>query len=413
VKIKLIAVALVCMLFLSSCTGAKNVLVNTAGHLTKIDYTASIDSNEAERLNTFAVELYKQLYKDNENVFISPASIYLALGMIYNGANGKTADEMATVLDATGSTLDEFNNLSRDLQNVMIGNDKSKFELANSIWISDTFKASVKKDFLDRDKKYYGAMVASLDFNKSSSADTINNWVKDNTKGKIEKAIDGTIDSATLMYLINTIYFKAEWSMPFDTNLTKEADFTTPNETKQVKMMRSIANSKYFENAMFQGILLPYNDNKTSMFILLPKGNLADFQTQITSDNLSNWLSEMGKANQRVNLSLPKVSLEYQASLIPSLSSMGMTDAFDGNADFTNMASNSQAQGLYIEAVAHKTYLAIDEKGTEAAAMTASQATNGPPPTLPDMIVNHPFLLGIVDDSSGAVLFLGSITDPQ
>ena len=407
-KIKLVAVSLVCVLFLSSCTGAKSVLANTPGHLTKIDYTASIDSSEANRLNTFAVELYKQLYKDNENLFISPASIYLALGMIYNGANGKTAEEMANVLDATGLSLDEFNNLSCDLQNVIIGNDKSKFELANSIWMRDSFKDVVKQSFLDRDKEYYGAMVASLDFNKASSVNTINNWVKDNTKGKITKAIDGSIDPTTVMYLINTIYFKANWKEPFEANKTQEADFTTPNETKKVKMMNAEIYQGYIENDLLQGVMLPYEDNKTSMFILLPKENQPNFQSEITTENLTTWINQMKSKRVAVNLELPKINLEYDTNLIPALYAMGMSAAFGDGANFSNMAD----AGLYIGEAEHKSFLAVDEKGTEAAAMTNVAMHGGDMIITNNMIINHPFILGIVDDNSGAILFLGSITNP-
>lgn len=399
------------IVLLTGCSIGYSSIINTSGHLETINRVEALNPDISSKLNNFGISLYNQIYEENKNIFISPASIYLLLGMIYNGANNNTKSEMAKVLNADDLSLDVFNKLSRDLQSLILGYKDSKFELANSIWLRDTYEEYVKKDFINRNKDYYGAMVSSLDFNKSSSIDTINDWVKKNTKGRIEKAIDeNKIDPSTVMYLINTIYFKADWKEPFKKENTSYKHFTNSNQTLSVEMMSKADNLGYVENETLQGVLLPYSDNKTAMFIILPKG---DNKVALDSGTLVNLINTMKKNVKQVQLNMPKVKIEYGIKLNDSLSNLGMKDAFLSNADFSNMALNAVKDGLHISSITHKTYLSIDEKGTEAAAMTKGEIglTAIPSPSIV-MNVDHPYIVGIVDKESNAILFIGRIFDP-
>ena len=398
----------------STITAKLDTLMSSDGHLADIGTGDTLDSRGVTGLNNFAVNLSKKLYVNNENLFTSPASIYLALGMTYNGAAGSTAQGMASVLGATDLSLSDYNNFNRNLQYLLLGNKTSQFELANSIWMSSIYANSVKQDFINSNKDYYGAMVSTLDFANPASVDTINNWVNTNTNGRIPKVIAAPIDSSTLMFLINTIYFKAGWSKPFDTKATTGADFTTSSGTKQVQMMNETDNFHYTENSLLQAVEIPYADNKTSMLVLLPKGNISDLYAQMTGQNLSGWLSDMNNSYADVNLSLPKFQFEYQNNLNDALISLGMSDAFSkSKADFSNMISPS-VTNAYIGNVIHKSFCSVDENGTEAAAATVVQMK----PTAVmqsqkvDMNINHPFIFGIVDDTSDAILFLGSVSNP-
>lgn len=398
-----------CLLMLTGCFFYKvDYIASSPGHLTSVRKITKLDDRMPKLLNDFAINLYEELYEADKNLFISPASIYLALGMTYNGANGDTALEMAKVLGIEDMSLTDFNELSRDLQYLMLGYEKTKFELANSIWIRDTYEELVKDDFLDRNKEYYGAMISAIDFDDPKAKDTINYWVNKNTKGRIKKAIEEPIHPLTVMFLINTIYFKADWQVKFDPQVTTDDSFHTVDKTKTVKMMNKIDNLGYIEDDMIQGVMLPYNDGKTSMIILLPKD--AD---KVNLSNLDEWINKMKNNKVSVNLKMPRVKVEYETSLEEPLSKLGMPNSFTGLADFSKMADKAQEHGLHIADVTHKSFLAIDEKGTEAAAMTkVEMKVESAPQADYIMHVNHPFVLGIIDNDSESLLFLGRIVNP-
>ncbi len=411
---KKISLLITFLLFLTSCTlGMKmDELVKTPGHLTIINTVEEIDERIVDNLNSFAMKLYNELYETNKNVFISPASIYLALGMTYNGAEHNTALEMGELLEAKGMTLEKFNKLNHDLQSLMLGYEKSNFELANSIWIRDTYKDFVKEDFLNQNMEYYGAMVSSLDFNNPKAKDTINRWVSKNTKGRIKKGIDDEIHPLTVMFLINTIYFKANWEKPFEAHDTKEGNFYNLDNVNTVELMTKIDILGYTENDLLQGVILPYEDKKTSMFILCPKEDLTNLSLSV--QDITVLVQDMNDNKVSVNLSMPKVKLEYEVGLKEHLINLGMKDAWDGSADFSKMADNAVEEGLHIADITHKSFLAIDEKGTEAAAMTkVEMRLESAPMSDYVMIVDKPYLIGIIDNKSGALLFLGSIYNPS
>ncbi|MDD2490167.1 MAG: serpin family protein [Bacilli bacterium] len=411
-KINIIFIV-ICLLLLNAC-GFKprmSTLHSTPGHLTNIKPVKQLNDQSMIKLNNFAFKLYDELYKEHENMFISPVSIYLALGMTYNGAGGNTALEMGKVLEADNISLEQFNKLNRDLQYLILGYEKSKIELANSIWIRDTYEQKVKVNFLNQNKTYYGAMVSGLDFNNPKAKDTINNWVQKNTKKRIKEAITGEIDPSTIMFLINTIYFKADWLNPFIANDTSEQEFHTPNGIKTVKMMNKIDKIGYTEDKLLKAVLLPYKDNKTSMFIILPNNEFNSIN--LNSNMISELIKQMKNNQVNVNLRMPKVKIEYDTLLKKPLMDLGMVDAWNGDADFSKMADDAIVDGIHIEDVTHKTFLAIDEKGTEAAAMTKVEMRLTSDRLVDyEMNINRPFILGVIDNDSEAILFLGNIMEP-
>lgn len=381
-----------------------SVFVSTTGRLKDIKEVNTIDNSIVTNLNTFAFNMYDNL--SGNNMFISPTSIYLALGTVYNGAAGDTQKEMEDVLNIKDMSLNEFNKLCRDLQYLILGYDNTKIELANSIWIRNSFSKSVKDDFINNNKEYFGTMISDLDFNKSSAKNTINNWINKNTKGRIKDAIEGNIDSSTIMILINTIYFKASWENQFDVDYTIKGNFNGINGINKVDMMRQTETFKYMENDLLQAILLPYEDDRTSMFIILPKGNLNDLK--IDNDSFENIIDEVNKNSSRVILTMPKIEMDYNVKLNEILAKLGMPSAFD-KADFSKMTDKD----ILISDITHKTFLNIDENGTEAAAMTKinMDVTSVMEDEPKEMNVDHPFMFGIIDNDSKAILFLGNIND--
>ena len=216
------------------------------------------------------------------------------------------------------------------------------------------------------------------------------------------------------MVLINTIYFKSDWKQQFTPSDTWDGTFQTPAGAKTVKFMHG-EYAHYFENGDLQGILLPYDDDQSSMMILLPKAGLADLLGKLTASDLAAYVKDNIGGKAVAELSLPRVNLSYRTSLNDTLKAMGMKSAFDPEqADFSGMLKPDSGFSLYISEVKHMTYLAIDEKGTEAAAATSVEmAATSAPLSQNVMNVNRPFLTAIVNNQTGAVLFLGAVTDPS
>lgn len=397
------------ILFLTGCFNSNmNVISNTKGYLSSISEVEEIDSNTVSMLNDFSISLYNNLYEE-KNVFVSPLSVYLALGMVYNGSANITREEMASVLNANDISLEDFNVLVRDLQYLLLGYSKTDFNISNSIWIRDSYSEHVVDDFLSNNKTYYGAFISSLEFNDLAKK-TINNWVSKTTNKKIKTAIDDDIDPLTVMYLINTIYFKSDWETPFEKASTVSGDFFVGEDTLTVNMMNKDDSLGYYSDDVLQGVLLPYEDKETAMFILLPNGDVGDIQ--LTSEYLNSVIDSMKDNYINLNISMPKVKIEYEESFVDVLSDMGMSSAFN-NADFSNLSDIALQEGLHISDVLHKTFLSIDEKGTEAAAMTKVEMKNTSILDTVRVLVNKPYILGIIDYESNSILFLGNIFNPN
>ena len=377
--------------------------------------TDKVDPRLVEANTKFGLKLYGEVIKGGEgkNLFVSPASVGLCLAMVYNGAEGETRQAMARALEALGLNLEEFNRAYADLKASLENPDpKVQLEIANSLWARKGL--TFKPDFIERDKKFYGAEVTALDFNDPGAPATINSWVKDKTKGKIDKIVD-QISNDSILFLINAIYFKGKWAKPFDKNNTKEEPFTlTPGSQKRVQMMSQSGEYQYLETPEFQAVKIPYGGGRVSMYVFLPaKTNSLDkFHKSMTSANWDDWTTSFHQTEGSVKL--PRFKVEYEVSLNDALKALGMGVAFDeGRADFSGMIQS--AERVYISRVKHKTFAEVNEEGTEAAAVTSTEmrATSAMRPRQPfQMVVDRPFFCAIRDDATGTVLFMGSIFDP-
>jgi len=366
--------------------------------------------------NKFGFKVFKEIVKGerDKNVFISPLSISMALGMTYNGANGSTQEAMQKTLELSGLTLQEINESYESLIESLTNLDpKVKFQIANSIWYREAFP--VEDEFIDINKTYFDAQVSGLDFSAPSAPNIINGWVNDKTNGKISKIVDDVINPLTVMFLINAIYFKGTWGFEFDESQTQDDIFTLSDGSKKpCKMMRQEREFQYFETDDFQAIDLPYGNGNFRMTILLPskEKDVDSLVTLLNQENWNQWVNSFSK--QKLTLQLPKFTLKYEIKLNDVLKALGMEIAFSSSqADFTKMYKEEEVGlNLYISNVKHKTYVKVNEEGTEAAAVTSVEMTLEAAPLNPSMRVDRPFIFAIRENHSGTILFVGRIAEP-
>ena len=359
----------------------------------------------------FGFKLFAQIYEQqkNKNIFISPKSISAALSMTYNGAKGETQEAIGNTLELSGISLEEINQGNVNLKKSLETADKKvTLNIANSLWLNDT--TSFLPDFIQRVAESYGAELTQLDFSDSDSASTINNWVKEKTNNKIESIID-RIEPNQMLFLINAVYFKGLWKTPFTKDATKEAAFTLlDGSTKQHPLMTNAGDYAYYETDTFQAISLPYGEGRWSFYVFLPKPTvtLATFYETMTAENWEQWMNQFRVVPG--SITLPRFQLEYEIGLNETLQTLGMEMAFDPQqADFSGISP----QPANISQVKHKTFIEVNEEGTEAAAATSIGivATSVPPPPF-KMVVDRPFFCTIRDNQTGTILFMGSIVDP-
>ena len=335
------------------------------------------------------------------NIFISPLSISIALTMTYNGAVGETERAMAEVLEIDALDLSTINNANKALRDSL--GPKVQISIANSIWSRQGIEFN--PEFLDRNRVFFGAEIASLDFNSPQATHIINEWVDTNTNGKIEKIVD-RIDPQTLLFLINAIYFKGSWQDEFDKSMTRPGTFHLPNGSeKRVQMMRREGEYPYFHGENFEATSLPYGDGRMSMYIFLPNrnSNLNKFLRDLTAENWEQWIPQL--QDRRQTMMLPRFKLEYEVRLNDTLEALGMGIAFGGGADFSGMGPS-----LFISEVRHKTFVEVNEEGTEAAAVTAVTGVKSLPPAFR---VDRPFFFAIYDTETETILFMGTVTEPM
>jgi serine protease inhibitor len=351
-----------------------------------------------------------------DNVFVSPTSVALALSMAYNGANGTTRSAMNQALQLNGLSLAALNQSNLALKTVLETADPAvRLNIANSLWARQgmTFNA----DFLQRNQDFYQAEVATLDFRQPESVGRINGWVKTKTQGKIPQIVD-RLKPEDVMYLINAVYFKGDWSVPFAKSATKSHPFTLADgKTKSVPMMSRRDRLSYYETPQFQAVRLPYGQGRWSMYLFMPSknSNLAAFRQTLTAANWQTWMSRFQMENGLVKL--PKFKSDYEVELKSALTALGMGVAFDPDkADFGNLWPAGPAPSSSIDHVKHKTFVEVNESGTEAAAVTSIGivATSAQIPTQPfEMILDRPFFCAIRDNETGTILFMGQIQNPE
>jgi serpin B len=375
-----------------------------------------IIKNKLSMANTqFSLKLLQEILKQDagKNVFISPASIAIALAMTYNGASGETQKAMAQALELNGMSIDEVNQAYASLKQSLENADpKVTLNIANSLWLREG--ASLKDDFLQRNRTYFGADVTERNFADPATVAVINGWVKEKTHGKIEAIID-QISPQMVLFLINAIYFKGSWTTEFDKAKTSDQPFTLlDNSQKSVPLMTQSGKFQYYSGGDFQMVSLPYGDGRLSMLVLLPaeSSSLTQLEQKLTATNWQQWLGQLHEAEG--TLKLPRFKLEYEKQLNQTLKALGMGVAFDPQAaDFSALYSGPD--NLFISDVRHKTFVEVNEEGTEAAAVTSVGAETTSMREQPEpfeMIVNRPFMVAIRDSATGTLLFMGAIVQP-
>jgi len=416
-KTQLILTILVFLFTLGACKHTRVEPDNPKDKKTKKTITLGEKSQKLVQAdNTFGLELFQEIYsaeKKTDNLMVSPLSVSLALAMTYNGANNATKKAMEKTLKLSGLSKAEINQSCKTLIDALKSVDsKVQLDIANAIFYRIGFM--VEDSFISANENYYNAETAALDFNSTEDAlRTINNWVADKTNDKIEKILDN-ISSEQLMFLLNAIYFHGKWATRFNKDDTEELPFYLEdgNSIKVPTMKKSEA-LPYYSNDLFRSVKLSYGSGNYNLFIFLPKSGktTTNIVEQLTDENWTNWMSNFNDS-VNIDLELPKFKYGYEIKLNDVLSAMGMRVAFSPKADFTGI---NKGGGLYIDIVKHKTFIEVDEEGTEAAAVTIVgifKTSAEADPNL-EFKVNRPFFYAITEEDTGAVIFMGTVKNPK
>jgi len=417
----IVSVLMVMVVGLGACSQAAggDLLQSEKPRETAPEVSASDGATLVEGNSAFAFDLYQQLKGEEGNLFYSPYSISLALAMTYGGARGETEEQM---VDALSFTLPQnqlhpaFNALALELDSRgegAEGKDDEGFRLniVNAIWGQQDYE--FLNDFLDLLAVNYGAGLRVLDFIGATeeSRVTINDWVSDQTEGRIEDLIPaGLITIWTRLVLTNAIYFNAAWEYPFEEDMTEDGTFYRLDGSEvTVPMMRQTESFGYAEGDGYQAVELPYDGEELSMVILLPaSGRFEAFEETLDAPQVDGIIGSL--EHRQVSLTMPKFEFDSSFSLRDTLSAMGMPVAFSMSADFSGMTVDPE---LFIAEVVHKAFVSVDEAGTEAAAATAVvMVPISMPPEPAEVTIDRPFIFLIRDIETGAILFVGRTLDP-
>lgn len=363
----------------------------------------------ANQTNDFAFAFFKKLNEQttqaDKNVFVSPLSLHTALGMLLNGANGKTADEIQETLKLTGITVAEANQAYQQLiEGLPKADPKVTLGIANSVWYRNTFQPET--DFLSIMKTWFKSNVNQF---TGSDATPLNQWASDKTNGKITKVLDN-IDPQMVLFLMNALYFKGDWKISFDEKKTSDYPFQLMNgQTKEVKMMQLEEKLRLGSRNGYFAYELPYGNGQYNMTVLVPSegSSVVDLVKNLT---VTEWtqLQQAMRETPKTKIGLPKFTLEYEIVLNEVLQQMGMPTAFiPGSADLTKINKNGK---LNVGFVKQNTFVAVDEKGTEAAAVTTIgiELTSLPQTYYAD----RPFVFVISEKTSNTILFMGKMMNP-
>ncbi len=357
--------------------------------------------------NQFAIEFFRNVVEKEaeENYMVSPLSLSMALGMVHNGADGDTKVAFDELL-GKGTSLEQLNQFNEKLRRSLTTKiEGTAMNLANAIWIQEDFP--VENTFVAVNQKVYEAEVANIDFGNPEAPTIVNSWVERNTNGTIEELVKN-FSPDTRLFLANALYFKAQWKYRFKTENTRNALFyTTPENSVEVPMMNMNAEVPFFTNETFRSIILPYKGERFEMVLLLPNHGLttSDIVDSMTGENLALWLEEYSLSELQIGV--PKFTLEYENLLNDELMDMGLEIAFSPDADLGKISPGAPLQ---ISRVLQKTFIEVNEEGTEAAAATGVEVvvTSAPP----SFIADRPFLYLIRDSYTGSVLFIGRVGLP-
>jgi serpin B len=362
--------------------------------------------------NSFGLHIFKEIAEntpEGQNIFISPLSISMALSMLYNGAAGTTSDELRDGLGYVGLSDENINKANKDLIEALINADpKVMMEIANSIWYKNSF--TVEDNFLATNKEYLNADVRSANFD-SNTKDLINAWVKSKTHEKITSIVEEIPDEA-IMYLINAIYFKGIWQYKFDPKSNQKLNFMLSNgNKKQTDFMVQEGSFEYMQNDLFTAVDLPYGDGRYSMMVLRPNDGKTykDILSAMNEQSWSTWNNSLRKVD-KIKISFPKFKISFKKELNDDLKALGMKSMFDVSANLTRINPTAP---LAVSKVMHKTFVEVNEEGTEAAAVTSVEivlTSNGSGGLA--FTADKPFVYFIREKDSKTILFTGIMNEP-
>jgi serine protease inhibitor len=358
--------------------------------------------------NAFGFDLLREVLAEarDESVFLSPFSASMALGMTMNGADGATWDAMRSTLRFDDLDEEEINASYRGLLDLLSDLDPHvEIAVGNAIWHRD--QLSVHADFRERVEEAFDARIQGLDFGDPGAADIINGWVRESTRDRIDEMVQPPIPAQVVAYLMNAVYFNAGWTVPFDPDQTRSGTFRAlDGSSAEVDFMVRDDTLRYNEGEGWQAVDLAYAGQAWAMTVVVPRegDSVVDLVETLDADA---WNALVGGfETRRTMLSLPRFELEWEGVLNDPLARMGMGIAFDGGADFTRMFEGSSP---WIDEVKQKSFVRVDEEGTEAAAVTSVTMVTSMPP---EMRADRPFLFAIRERLSGTILFMGVISEP-
>ena len=363
----------------------------------------------AEAINTFG---HAMLGRAGEgNVAFSPTSISTVMGMLYAGAGGDTAKQIADAFAFTEGVVPSLGALTSALKTrnkEITEEEEVRFNLVNDIWLQKGFQ--VQKGYLDEIDRYFQATPRQLEFKKSpeDARSKINDYISKQTHKKIPELVpQSAIRRDTRTVLTNAVYMKASWATPFPEDATKEETFHAPDGDVETPTMHLEEHNRTATGEGFRALELPYIGADLAALVILPdKGKMADVQERMTAEAFTETIDSLER--KYIDVALPKFEVREKFDLAKRLKAMGVKAAFAGDADFDDIHPD-----LFLDAVVHEAYVKIDEKGTEAAAATAaSMRITGMPPEPAEFHVDRPFLFYIYDRSTKTMLFVTRITDP-
>ncbi|MGM9637548.1 MAG: serpin family protein [Eubacteriales bacterium] len=375
------------------------------GYYRRAGDTGEVTDEFKTAVADFSFDLFRtQLSEKGENSLISPLSAILCLGMIAGGADGETLAQMEELF---GMSADDLNRCLYAYTASLYSAKDCKVTLANSAWIREGF--AVNSDFLQTNADWYDAQIYRAPFDETTRKD-INNWVKEQTDGMIDKILDAPIDPATVLYLINTLCFDAEWAEKYESGDRKNHSFTSYDGSESTVKMLFSEESYYIDDENgAKGFIKPYAGNRYGFLALLPDEGV-DLYDYLDTLNGEKWTELWENKGGAVKAGIPEFTFETAMNLNDTLKSMGVTDLFD--PALCNLSGISSDE-LYVSEFAQKTYIQVDQNGTKAAAATwgAMSGASAEPMSPFEVILDRPFVFAIVDLHTGTPLFLGTVTD--
>ena len=419
-KMKYIITILVTILLLTSCTDPIEVMKNTfmtpdGERVRNPVYSAELVPSLYEYNNEFAFDLLPNLRVNHQgNLFFSPYSISSAIGMLYNGAQGQTKEEIAKVFHWEGLSDSRFNSGQKYLYDNLSSTENIELLISNSIWINEASYIDIRDDYSLQNQEVFNAEADTVDLTSMSGIDTVNQWINDKTKTLIPKVLNDPYTEDTPMLLVNAIYFLGGWQNEFYKSATGPQPFYGTDGTTQVPMMHVRDSFAYMKDDTYESIALDYRDYEAKMLVVMPtEATMDEFLADFTYHTYQT-IAENTKNYENVNLTFPKFSIDYGVeSIAAALSDMGMPTAFDElTADFSGISDQALNTQLRVSDILHKAVIDVDEEGTEAAAVTVvvTETTSAEEPTEPIyMTVDKPYVFFIVDEKTETILFVGVV----